>query len=198
MRNAYQVRRTPAPIYPAGFRLGEAVAQVRDFEQKIQDAAGNTCSIAMDQGDALKKIKRVVGRGNWLPFLDACEMPVRTAQVRLRLAAKRSIIEAANAQRVCALSIDAALKLVGTKKPKPPPVEPVHPLLAAWQRASLDERKAVLKMVDPDELRTALPSSLFEMLSRNVARMRPARPKSQYTPETLVRALRPPESTTTH
>jgi hypothetical protein len=186
------------PIYPAGFRLGEAVAQVRALEQRISAAEGDACMLAMDQGDALANIKRAVGRGNWLPFLRTCEMSPRTAQVRIRLAAGRSVIEAANAQRSAHLSIDAALKLIGTKKPKPPPVEPVHALLAVWRSLTDEERKAGLKAIDPVELRTALPASFFEALHYNLARMRPARPKSQYSPESLARALCLPASTTTH
>jgi hypothetical protein len=185
------------PIYPAGFRLGEAVAQVRDLEVQIQAAEGGACRLAMDQGDALERIKRTVGRGNWIPFLNACEMPTRTAQVRLRLAANRSIIEAANAQRSAHLSIDAALKLIGTKKPTTP-AEPVHPLLAVWNGLSLEDQKAGLAAIDPEQLRRALPPAFFEMLNRNVARMRPARPRSQYSPESLTRALCLPVSPTTH
>jgi hypothetical protein len=192
MRNS----KDQTPIYPAGFRLGEAVAQVRDFEQKIQDAEGNACLIAMDQGDALEKIKRAVGRGNWLPFLRACGMPARTAQVRLRLAAARSTIEAANAQGSAYLSIEAALKLIGSKKPRQPS-EPIHPLLDVWQRLSLEERKAGLKMINSEELRVSLPESFFETLNRNVARLRsPAKPKAKFP--SLSQALCLPVSPTTH
>jgi hypothetical protein len=134
---------------------------------------------------------------NWLHFLDACEMPVRTAQVRLRLAANRSVIEAANTQAPAHLNIDAALELIGTKKTKRP-VEPRHPLLDVWERLSPEERKAGLEEIDPEELRVVLPESFYEMLSRNLARMRPARPKSQYSPASLMQALRLPASPTTH
>jgi hypothetical protein len=188
-----------APVYPTGFRLGEAVAQVCDLEAQIQAAEGGACRLAMDQGDALERIKRAVGYGNWLPFLDACEMPVRTAQVRLRLAANRSIIEAANTQGSAYLSIDAALKLIGTKKKlTPPPVEPVHPLLAVWRSLTDEERKAGLKAIDPAELRTALPASFFEALHYNLARMQPAKPKPKYSIESLSQALCLPVSPTTH
>jgi hypothetical protein len=187
-----------SPVYPAGFRLGEAVAQVRELEQKIQAAEGDACLHAMDQGDVLERNKRAVGHGNWLHFLDACKMPVRTAQVRLRLAANRSVIEAANAQASAHLNIEAALELIGTKKPKPPPVEPVHPLLDVWERLSPEERKAGLEKIDPEELRVVLPESFYETLSRSLDRMRPARLRSQYTPESLARALCLPASTTAH
>jgi hypothetical protein len=61
----------------------EKIAQVRELELKIQVTEGKTCLLAMDFGDVLTPIRKIIGYGKWERFLRACGVPVRRASSRL-------------------------------------------------------------------------------------------------------------------
>ena len=150
----------------------EEIAQVRRIELKIQTAEGEACVLAMDVGDILNKVKKTISHGRWLPFLKACALATRTAQVYAQLADARPIIEAANAQRAAPLSIRETLKLICPKKPKteevgvevePDPVRStisVADVLAWLPTATPNEKRRVAKWLAQDvaDMRKILPT----------------------------------------
>jgi hypothetical protein len=138
----------PAPVQHEIVVLEQAVNQVRAIEEKIQAAEGEACHLAIDVGDALAPIRKTIGRGRWLGFLKACGLSARVAQIRLQLAANRSVIEAANANRDSHLSIAEALALIRPKKSESTSAE-----------ATGSAAQSIVKIITVEDVLTWLPTA---------------------------------------
>ena len=80
------------------------------------NAAQNFLEHALAAGNALIRTKKQVKPGNWCSWLRSCDLSEDKAQRYMQLAAHRAELDPA---RVRALSLRAALKLIG----RPPPAD---------------------------------------------------------------------------
>jgi hypothetical protein len=104
------------------------IAAISKAHERVIEAGLDLLVAAMDAGDALKKLKKLVGKlvghGKFGACLKRCEITARTAQVYMQLAENRPKIAAYFApdemrSSAAHLSLRAALKLIA-KKPDPP------------------------------------------------------------------------------
>jgi Protein of unknown function (DUF3102) len=98
------------------FKVQQALIDaVRAAHEAILGATRNIVRQAIIAGTALIELKSAVPHGEWLPYLQRCGLKERTAQVYMRLADHRDVVEA-KAQSSAHLSLSAALRFVA--KPK--------------------------------------------------------------------------------
>jgi hypothetical protein len=94
------------------------VATARETHQRVGEAGVEMLIAAFDAGEALRKLKKLVGHGKFGPCLKRCKIGERTAQVYMRLAEHQPSIAsyfAANPQRAAGFSLRVALKLIAKK-----------------------------------------------------------------------------------
>jgi hypothetical protein len=142
----------------------------------VGHAAGNMLSHAMAAGDALAAAKAQVRPGDWGRWLKSeCDLPDRTAQRYMQLAAARAQLEQ-DPSRATDLSITGALRLLGNG-PRKRPAKAAKPTPAlnslAWSGASLEERRRFLSAIGVASLLSALPNSMRQEIKRQLAAKAP-------------------------
>lgn len=96
-------------------RLPVLAASIKTEHDGCLAAMRQSLSHALAAGDMLVEAKSLVGHGEWLPWLaENCPIPTRTAQLYMRLAKHRELIEAKSAD-VALLTIQAAVELIDHK-----------------------------------------------------------------------------------
>jgi len=125
------------------------------------NAAQTFLEHALAAGDALIRAKKQVKPGNWYSWLRSCDLSEDKAQRYMQLAAHRAELDPA---RVRALSLRAALKLIGRpppadSKPKKKKAAPSFDALAWWSSASPEARSRFIHGVGLKPLLAAIPSS---------------------------------------
>lgn len=93
--NALTPTSKPASIEPAEPSLSDLTAKVKEGHQQLRDRMKYIVVGAMAIGDDLTKIKRLVGHGKFLKYVeDNCNMSNKTAERYMNLAENRSTLEA--------------------------------------------------------------------------------------------------------
>jgi hypothetical protein len=96
-------------------RLPVLAASINTEHDDCLAAMQQSLSHALAAGNMLVEAKSLVAHGEWLPWLaDNCAIPKRTAQLYMRLAKHRELIEAKSAD-VALLTIQAAVELIDRK-----------------------------------------------------------------------------------
>lgn len=96
-------------------RLPVLAASINAEHDHCVAAMQKSLAHALAAGDMLIEAKGLVAHGEWLPWLaDNCGIPKRTAQLYMRLAKHREVIEAKSAD-VALLTIQAAVELIDRK-----------------------------------------------------------------------------------
>ncbi|MGR9158570.1 DUF3102 domain-containing protein [Rhizobium leguminosarum] len=96
-------------------RLPVLAASIKTEHDECLAAMRQSLIHALAAGDMLVEAKSLVEHGQWLRWLaDNCAMPKRTAQLYMRLAKHRELIESKSAD-VALLTIQAAVELVDRK-----------------------------------------------------------------------------------
>lgn len=120
------------------------------------DAEHNECLAAMRKslqhalaaGDMLIEAKGLVAHGQWLPWLaDNCGIPKRTAQLYMRLAKHRELIEAKSAD-VALLTIQAAVELIDRKPTLAERLDDIEAAVVTLE-AELADCRYCRKQLDP-------------------------------------------------
>src|SRR5262245_32261201 len=73
-------------------RLPVLADEVRQAHAAAKTALSEAEGHMADAGDRLNEAKALVGHGGWLPWLEECGIPVRTAQRYMRLARERAML----------------------------------------------------------------------------------------------------------
>jgi hypothetical protein len=96
--------------------LADLVARIRAEHEATAAALKSSVEHAMTAGDLLIEAKAQLKHGEWLPWLaEHCEMSERTAQLYMRLACERPMIES-KAQHVADLNLRGAVALMSPVK----------------------------------------------------------------------------------
>ncbi|ASP51472.1 DUF3102 domain-containing protein [Sinorhizobium meliloti] len=100
---------------PSSNRLPVLAASITAEHGECLAAMRKSLQHALAAGDMLIEAKGLVAHGQWLPWLaDNCGIPKRTAQLYMRLAKHRELIEAKSAD-VALLTIQGAVELMDRK-----------------------------------------------------------------------------------
>jgi len=79
--------------------LQNLAAEINHYHAKCEEAVGQAVAYAIEAGRMLEEAKAGLKHGEWLGWLEAnFEGWVRTAQVYMRLASRRALVEAVKAQ----------------------------------------------------------------------------------------------------
>jgi hypothetical protein len=81
----------------------------------IVDSLKNSLSHAMAAGDMLLEARARLKHGQWLPWIESCDLSERTAQRYMRLARNRAVIEA-KSDTVSDLGIKGALAMLAVSR----------------------------------------------------------------------------------
>jgi hypothetical protein len=163
---------------------------IRASHQAVCNAAHNILRQAITAGEALFKLKKSVGHGEWGYYLRRhCELGERTAQVYMRLAEHRAKLEA-NPQRAADLSLRGALKLISKNPNKSGKSATAAAALSsfAWSNATADERRRFVDAIGLISWLAAMPPSWLPELERRIDEQRAAATKN--VDQTLSKALR--------
>ncbi|MGO7787372.1 DUF3102 domain-containing protein [Rhizobium ruizarguesonis] len=96
-------------------RLPVLAASIKTEHDECVAAMRQSLSHALAAGDMLMEAKTLVGHGEWLPWLaENCPIPKRTAQLYMRLAKHRELIEAKSAD-FALLTVQGAVELIDRK-----------------------------------------------------------------------------------
>jgi len=164
---------TPSVVEHSNFPVPQPRLSVLNARIRAElTALGHSYSAALTHGItigcALKELKPLVGRGNWVDHLGReFGMTVRSAQIFMLLAEHRTTLEAAQEEKrssASLLTIRSALRLIrtgttdtGKKKSKKDKQSSGSPLKAAnWKAATLDERKVFIAAIPVVQLKAAL------------------------------------------
>lgn len=99
-----------------GHTLGSLAGRIAEEHRQCQQAATVAVMHAMAAGDLLIEAKALCGHGEWAGWVaEHCAVAERTAQLYMRLARNRPLVEA-NAQRVAGLGIRQAAALLTTPR----------------------------------------------------------------------------------
>jgi hypothetical protein len=171
----------PAAVNPDD-TLEEHAAEIRRSLQDIRRVLSNALDIAIAVGQRLNIAKDQLPDGKWSKWLrDDCELSRSTALLYMRLASHQGDIDAARVQ-LPNLSLRAARRLL-TKSITPEaeksdaaepdeasgedaPVDRAADLLAAWEAASIAERKDVLNSIKLPGIIEAMSSDMFDALMK--------------------------------
>jgi hypothetical protein len=95
---------------PGDNRLPTLASETRKAHASAGDYQRRSLEQAMRAGEMLLEAKALVGHGKWLPWLrEHCEMSERTAQLYMRFARKRDVVEAEK-RNVADLGIRGAIE----------------------------------------------------------------------------------------
>jgi hypothetical protein len=90
--------------------LTDLAARIRTEHETIRRIMENAVQRALTTGDMLLEAKEQLEHGQWMPWLrDHCGMPQRTANLYMRLAKGREVIEASD---IAGLTLNAAARLL--------------------------------------------------------------------------------------
>lgn len=119
--------------------------QIRYEHEACEDDARSSLEHAIRAGELLIEAKERCDHGEWLPWLDEIEVPQKTANNYMRLAANQPALA-----NLGVGSITKALAALAKPKPEPPPVpaEIVHTAKAADPRMPTLEAEV---LYDPKE-----------------------------------------------
>ena len=105
--------RSSVPAPPADITLpSELPARINDTHEKVKQSLQRGAEHAIEAGRLLLQAKATVRHGNWLEWVGAnCKFSERTAQLYMRLAEERPLLES-KPQRIADLTITDAIKLL--------------------------------------------------------------------------------------
>jgi hypothetical protein len=103
----------PSTAVVVGGALTDLRERLKAEHAAVVSAIQGALAHAMAAGDILIEAKRQLDHGDWLPFLESCDIEPRTAQRYMQVARHREEIEA-NTTRVSHLSIRDALAQLKT------------------------------------------------------------------------------------
>jgi hypothetical protein len=155
---------------PADVTLpSELPARINDAHEKVKQALQRGAEHAIEAGRLLLQAKPTVRHGNWLEWVGTnCRFAERTAQLYMRLAEERPLLEA-KTQRIADLTVNDAIKLleplkspeetrlsssIRTRNKKRDPVgdaiknTPLAILERAWEEAKENERQIFRKKIE--------------------------------------------------
>jgi hypothetical protein len=111
-----------AKTHKASGDLASLAEQINDYHAKCEQAVGQAVRYAKEAGDRLGAVKKGLGHGEWLPWLeDNFAGTPRTAQSYMRIAENWTELEMRNT--ASHLSIRGALKELAAPKEEPEPKE---------------------------------------------------------------------------
>ena len=155
-----------APLSTSQLTLSALGATVRAELAAIGHSAAKAVVHAMTLGDALNAAKQIVGHGNWASWVAAeCGgLSLRTAQVYMQLASRRTAVEAViaahaaapKAQRAAPLTVRGILRRIGAGKTARKQRPPSDLKITAWRNASADQRTAFFGRIPTAEIIGAL------------------------------------------
>jgi DUF3102 family protein len=149
----YQLPATPVNLNTLG-------AAVRAGLAAAAHAASNAIAHALDIGDALAKAKKLAGHGNWAHWLEAeCGLSARSAEVYVRLAAHREVIENQIRSDAANLTIRGALRLIGSARTQRKRAPKSSLSVAAWKAASEADRMDFVDNIPLVEWLAVIPNS---------------------------------------
>jgi hypothetical protein len=158
------------PVTATAATLDELAHRIRVASQAAREAWSNALGHALDAGDALNEAQSRVSTG-WKKWLRKnCFLGTSTAQLYQQLARHRAEIEAEMA-RVPELSLRAARRLI-SKPPKKVSKPDKPDLLVAWNRASEEERTAVLSSVSIVDFFRVMPPRWRDLIEARVINLR--------------------------
>lgn len=129
-------------------RLPVLVASINAEHDHCLAAMRQSLIHALAAGDMLIEAKGLVAHGEWLPWLaDNCGIPKRTAQLYMRLAKHRELIEAKSAD-VALLTIQAAVELIDRKPTLAERLDDVEAAVVALE-GELADASTCRKQLDP-------------------------------------------------
>jgi hypothetical protein len=157
-------------------QLGELAAIARTEHLAVGQALGNALQHAMNAGDALLALRKLVSAGLWEKYIRTFTgISERTARVYQRVAKARPQLERQSSAGP--LSIAEALKLL--QEPKQPRATVTKAKTNSakefdparwWETASLEARQRFLDRVGTIGLLTALPPTMCSEIVRRVSR----------------------------
>ena len=171
--------------------LGEHAAEICNGMRALRLAMSNALDIALAVGKRLNIAKDQVGDGKWSKWLrDDCELSRSTALLYMRLANHQGDVDAARVQ-LPNLSLRAARRLLtkstqseteeakaeepdqapdeaGGEEAEAAPPDHTANLMAAWQAASIAERKDFLATITLDAMLKVMPDDWRPELERRV------------------------------
>lgn len=129
-------------------RLPVLAASINAEHDECLAAMRQSLSHALAAGDMLVEAKSLVAHGEWLPWLaDNCAIPKRTAQLYMRLAKHRELIEEKSAD-VALLTIQAAVELIDRKPTLAERLDDIESAIVALE-AELADCLECQKQLDP-------------------------------------------------
>ncbi|WP_392711301.1 DUF3102 domain-containing protein [Rhizobium ruizarguesonis] len=129
-------------------RLPILAASIKTEHAECLAAMRQSLSHALAAGEMLMEAKSLVGHGEWLPWLaDNCAIPKRTAQLYMRLAKHRELIELKSAD-VALLTIQAAVELIDRKPTLAERLDDIEAAILALE-AELADCRSCKKELDP-------------------------------------------------
>ena len=100
------------PAQAGSNSLPDLAARIRAEHEAVDQSLKSSVAHAMAAGDMLIEAKSLVKHGQWLPWLkDHCTISERTAQLYMRCAKQREVIES-NTQPIADLSLNEAAALL--------------------------------------------------------------------------------------
>ncbi|PDT24801.1 DUF3102 domain-containing protein [Rhizobium hidalgonense] len=129
-------------------RLPVLAASIKTEHDECLAAMRQSLSHALAAGEMLMEAKSLVAHGQWLPWLaDNCAVPKRTAQLYMRLAKHRELIESKSAD-VALLTIQAAVELIDRKPTLAERLDDIEAAIIALE-AELADCRYCRKQFDP-------------------------------------------------
>jgi hypothetical protein len=150
-------------------RLAQLTASAVTWHHAVEGALGDALGHAMNAGDALLAMRKLVPPGQWYAYLQAnTDISERSAQVYVQVAKKRT--ELTRRASAGPLSIAAALKFLqdsertkrsstsGLARPKSKKSATLLDALGWWSGASLEQRRHFLDGVGRAGIQSAQPT----------------------------------------
>lgn len=129
-------------------RLPVLAASINAEHDECLVAMRQSLSHALAAGDMLVEAKSLIAHGQWLPWLaENCTIPKRTAQLYMRLAKHRDLIEAKSAD-VALLTIQAAVELIDRQPTLAERLDDIEAAIVTLE-AELADCRYCLKQLDP-------------------------------------------------
>jgi len=129
-------------------RLPVLAASIKTEHDECLAAMRQSLSHALAAGDMLMEAKSLVEHGEWLPWLaENCPIPKRTAQLYMRLAKHRELIEAKSAD-VAHLALQGAVELIDREPTLSERLDDIEAAIEALE-AMLADCRYCRKQLDP-------------------------------------------------
>jgi hypothetical protein len=123
--------------------LTDLAARIRSSHEAMRQILHTAVKRAMDTGDMLLEAKAQLGHGEWMPWLrDHCTLPQRTANLYMRLAKGRAVIEASG--DIAGLTLNAAARLLAPPRDDEDELEKLRAeLTVLWQQVQINTREGI-------------------------------------------------------